>query len=243
MTSCDSTNRVDSTFKWSFVKFRWFLHIMEPKFSIHSAVDYSSMKKERSILSKYIKQLQLNIGAFIVKWIKYNMELLMSPSVAIYQEKGSTRCYLWWSKLRKWTFRSRSIFSILSASDCGSNSSPIKFVSSKDSFWKGKRPVDTWFFWAPFGICWLYTGSLNWNAGLGFRRTLMAFPAKRIDSATRIWTYSGSISCRNSLKEYMYQKKWIPKRYIRTNLFVVAWRKPNILLIKAFFKQWAMMLS
>jgi hypothetical protein len=45
------------------------------------------------------------------------------------------------------------------------------------------------------------------------------------------------------LKEYIYQKKWIPKRYIRTNLFVVAWRKPNILLIKAFFKQWAMMLS
>jgi hypothetical protein len=29
----------------------------------------------------------------------------------------------------------------------------------------------------------------------------MAFPAKRIDSATRIWTYSGSISCGNSLKE------------------------------------------
>lgn len=92
---------------------------------------------------------------------------------------------------RKKTLRPWSIASILSASDCGSNSSPISFISRRGSFWIEKRPVTPWIFWELLVISW----SWNRNAELGFRRTLTALPAKRIDSPMRIWIYSGSISC------------------------------------------------
>ena len=140
-------------------------------------------------------QLRLDI-------ILCNKQIQSTLSTCIYPSKvGLHTINMLQGTVVQTTFRSRSIASILSASVCGSNSSPISLASMRGSFWKEKRPINPWSFWEPLGICWWYKASSRWKEGLGFRRTLMALPAKRIDSATRMWMYSGSISCKITWKD------------------------------------------
>lgn len=199
MTGCNSPNRVNSKLKWSFMKLRWFLHIMNQLLTVKT--HFSMLQGRICAWVRIYKVCQISSrttvknGYYSVWWTN-----IVPPSLnmAIHQKRVA---HMLQGAIVQQTFRSRSIASILSASDCGSNSSPISLVSMRGSFWKGKRPVNPWIFWEPLDICWWYISSWNRKAGLGFRRTLMALPAKRTDSATRIWIYSGSISCKVTWKD------------------------------------------
>lgn len=97
--------------------------------------------------------------------------------------------------------------SILSASDCGTNSTPASIVWREESFSRGSLPMDPWILCDPFCMCWPW----DWTAGLGFWRTLIAFPANRIDSAMCIGIYSGSISWKEFQKQIRFVTNLLQK--------------------------------